>query len=52
MYEAGIDTGGAGKRSVEAALETIRSKETTWDDADMETARRVIRDLDDLLQFG
>ena len=52
LYEAWIDTEGAGNRSVEAALETIRSKGTTWDDADMETARRVIRDLDDLLQPG
>ena len=52
MYEAWIDTEGAGNRSVEAALETIRSEGTTWDDADMETARRVIRDLDDLLQSG
>ena len=52
LYEAWIDTEGAGKRSVEAALETLRSKGTTWDDADMEIARRVIRDLDDLLQPG
>jgi len=52
MYKAWIDTEGAGNRSVEAALETIRSEGTTWDDADMETARMVIRALDDLLQFG
>ena len=54
LYEAWIDTEGAGNRSVEAALETIRSKGTTWDDADIdiETARRVIRDLYDLLRPG
>ena len=52
MYKAWIDTEGAGNRSVEAALETIRSEGTTWDDADMETARMGIRALDDLLQFG
>ena len=52
LYEAWIDTEGAGNRSVEAALETLRSKGTTWDDADMETARRAIRELDDLLQPG
>ena len=52
LYEAWIDTEGAGNRSVEAALETIRSKETTLDDADIETARRVIRDLEHLLRPG
>ena len=52
LYEAWIDTEGAGNRSVEAALKNLQNKGTIWDNADMETARRAIKDLDDLLRPG
>jgi len=52
LYEAWIDTEGAGNQSMEAALENLQNKGTTWDNAEMETARSVIRDLDDLLRPG
>ena len=52
LYEAWIDIEGAANQSVEAALENLQSKGTTWDSADIETARRANRELDDLLRPG